>query len=135
MLQMFLWAINVFWIFKSLVTLLFYWLNTLEIVPWIGISFALDLIKLLWSVFFQDWENGRNGMCIWLFWTNQVNCAYIFNDITTIEYGENGFEFWQVHNKMEIVWVDKLHPLQKGESIINLADYNLIRSNEDIILA
>ncbi len=64
-----------------------------------------------------------------------VNCAYIFNDITTIEYGENGFEFWQVHNKMEIVWVDKLHPLQKGESIINLADYNLIRSNEDIILA
>ncbi len=22
-----------------------------------------------------------------------VNCAYIFNDIPTIEYGENGFEF------------------------------------------
>lgn len=55
-----------------------------------------------------------------------VNCAYIFNQIATIEYGENGSEFGQI---------DKLHPLQKGESIANLTDYNLIRSNEDIILA
>ncbi len=64
-----------------------------------------------------------------------VNCAYIFKDIAIIEYGENEFEFGQVHNKMEIVQVDKLHPLQKGESIVNLADYSLIRSNENIILA
>ncbi len=64
-----------------------------------------------------------------------VNCANILNHIATIEYGENGFEFGQVHNTMEIVRVDKLHPLQEGESITNLADYSLIRSNEDIILA
>jgi hypothetical protein len=40
-----------------------------------------------------------------------VNCANILTHIATIEYGENGFEFGQVHNKMEIVQVDKLHPL------------------------
>lgn len=64
-----------------------------------------------------------------------VNCANILNHITTIEYGENGFEFGQVHNKMEIVWVDMLHPLQAGESIVNPTNCSLIRSNEDIFLA
>jgi len=64
-----------------------------------------------------------------------VNCANILNHIATIDYGENGFEFGQIHNKMEIVWVDKLHPLQEGESIANPIDYSLIRSNEDILLA
>jgi hypothetical protein len=39
-----------------------------------------------------------------------VNCANILNHNATIEYGENGFEFGQFHNKMEIVRVDKLHP-------------------------
>jgi hypothetical protein len=64
-----------------------------------------------------------------------VNCANILNHSATIEYGENGFEFGQVHNKMEVVQVDKLHPLQESESIANPIDYSLIRSNEDIILA
>jgi hypothetical protein len=34
--------------------------------------------------------------------------------------------------KMENVWAT-LHPLQEGESIVNLAYYNTIMSNDDII--
>ncbi len=37
-----------------------------------------------------------------------------------------------MHNKMENVWV-ALHLLQEGESIVNLAYYNLIMSNDDVI--
>jgi hypothetical protein len=35
---------------------------------------------------------------------------------------------------MENVWA-ALHPLQEGESIVNLVDYNLVMSNDDVIQA
>ncbi len=49
-----------------------------------------------------------------------VNCTNTLNHVDAIEYGENGFKFSKVHNKMENVWV-ALHPLKEGESIANLA--------------
>jgi hypothetical protein len=63
-----------------------------------------------------------------------VNCTNTFNHVHAIEYGENGFKFGKVHNKMENVWV-ALHPLQEGESIANLAYYNLIMLDDDVIQA
>jgi hypothetical protein len=39
-----------------------------------------------------------------------------------------------IHNKMENVRVD-LHPLKKGESIIDLANYKLIVLDDDVIQA
>jgi hypothetical protein len=63
-----------------------------------------------------------------------VNCADTFNHVGAIEYGENGLKFGEVHNKMENVWAT-LHPLQEGESIANLVDYNLVMSNDDVIHA
>jgi hypothetical protein len=33
---------------------------------------------------------------------------------------------------MENVWV-ALHPLQEGESIINMVDYNLVMLDDDVI--
>jgi len=35
---------------------------------------------------------------------------------------------------MENVWAT-LHPLQEGEPIVNLIDYNLVMSNDDVIHA
>jgi hypothetical protein len=35
---------------------------------------------------------------------------------------------------MENVWAT-LHPLQEGESIVNLTDYNLVMSYDDVIHA
>ncbi len=48
-----------------------------------------------------------------------VNCANTLNHVAIIEYGENGLQFDRVHNKVESVWAT-LHPLQEGESIVNL---------------
>ncbi len=64
-----------------------------------------------------------------------VTCANSLNPTATIEYGENGLQFGQIYNKMENVWVN-LHHLQKGEYVVNLVRrYNLVKSNEDVILA
>ncbi len=64
-----------------------------------------------------------------------MTCANSLNPIASIEYGENGLQFGQIYNKMENVWVN-LHHLQKGEYIVNLVGYyNLVNSNEDVILA
>lgn len=64
-----------------------------------------------------------------------MTCANSLNPIVSIEYGENGLQFGQIYNKMENVWVN-LHHLQKGEYIVNLVGYyNLVNSNEEVILA
>jgi hypothetical protein len=61
-----------------------------------------------------------------------VNCANTLNHVDAIEYGENGFKFGKVHNKMENVWV-ALHTLLEGESIANLAYNNLVLLDDDVI--
>ncbi len=63
-----------------------------------------------------------------------VNCTNALDHVHAIDYGGNGFKFGKVHNKMENVWV-VLHPLQEGESIANLAYYNLIMLDDDVIQA
>jgi len=63
-----------------------------------------------------------------------INCTNTLNHVHAIDYGGNGFKFGKVHNKMENVWV-ALHPLQEGESIANLAYYNLIMLDDDVIQA
>ena len=63
-----------------------------------------------------------------------VNTANTLNRLSAAEYKENGLKFGRVHNKMKNVWAD-LHPLDKLEVPCNLADYMLIATNADVILA
>jgi hypothetical protein len=61
-----------------------------------------------------------------------INCANALNQLSAVEYGENGLQFGQAHNKQKNVWVD-LYPLQEGEDIANLVDFSGLATNEDII--
>jgi hypothetical protein len=61
-----------------------------------------------------------------------INCANALNQLSAIEYGENGLQFGQAHNKQKNVWAD-LHPLQEGEDIANLADFSGLTTDEDIV--
>jgi hypothetical protein len=61
-----------------------------------------------------------------------INCANALNQLSAIEYGENGLQFGRAHNKQKNVWAD-LHPLQEGEDIANLADFSGLATDEDIV--
>lgn len=63
-----------------------------------------------------------------------VNTANTFNQLSAIEYGENGLKFNKVHNKMDNIWA-RLHPLLEGETPCDLGDYSLIDSNADVVNA
>ena len=63
-----------------------------------------------------------------------VNTANTLNQLSAIEYGENGLRFNKVHNKMENIWA-KLHPLAEGESVCNLGDYSKVGTNAMVIEA
>ena len=63
-----------------------------------------------------------------------VGIANTLNRLSGIEYSENGLQFGRVHNKMENVW-EHLHPLEAHESRVDLGNYTLIASDEDVVLA
>jgi hypothetical protein len=63
-----------------------------------------------------------------------VSIANTLNILSEIEYSENGLQFGRVHNKMENVW-EHLHPLKAHKSRVDLGNYILIASNEDVVLA
>jgi hypothetical protein len=61
-----------------------------------------------------------------------INCANALNQLSVVEYGENGLQFGRAHNKQKNVWAD-LHPLQEGEDIANLVDFSGLATDEDIV--
>lgn len=63
-----------------------------------------------------------------------VSIANTFNKLFGIKYNENGLQFGRVHNKMENVW-KHLHPLESHESKVDLENFMLIASDEDVVLA
>jgi hypothetical protein len=63
-----------------------------------------------------------------------VNCANTLNQLTAIEYGDNGLQFARVHNKQQNIWYE-LRPLPEGQEKSNLADYSELTIDDEIILA
>ena len=59
---------------------------------------------------------------------------YIIKWFTVWKWSENGLQFGKVHNKMENVW-EHLRPLHAHENRVDLGNYTLIASNEDVVLA
>ena len=60
-----------------------------------------------------------------------VNTTNILNQLSAIEYGENGLQFKKVYNKMENIWT-QLYPLEEGQAPCDLGDYSLISSNTEV---
>jgi hypothetical protein len=60
-----------------------------------------------------------------------INCANALNQLSAVDYGENGLQFGQAHNKQKNVWAN-LYLLQEGEDIANLADFSGLATDEDI---
>lgn len=61
-----------------------------------------------------------------------VNCANTLNQLSAIEYGDNGLKFDRVHNKQRNIWAE-LHPLEEGMSGPDLGDYSLINDDSKLI--
>ncbi len=61
-----------------------------------------------------------------------VNCANTLNHLSNIEYGENGFKFGRVHNKMINIWIE-INSLEEGETLCDQGDYSLVSSDIMII--
>lgn len=63
-----------------------------------------------------------------------VGYANIVNQLAAIEYREDGFRFDKAHNKQQNMWAE-LHSLEFGEVPTDLADYNILATDEGIIAA
>jgi hypothetical protein len=82
--------------------------------------------------FFFSRIGGMQGMERTYNFHELINCANALNQLSVVEYGENGLQFGRAHNKQKNVWAD-LHPLQEGEDIANLADFSGLATDEDIV--
>jgi len=60
--------------------------------------------------------------------TNIVNC------LLQIEYGGNNIKFGRAYNKMMKIWA-KLYKLGKDKVEPNLGNYNVVSSNEEVVIA
>ena len=85
------------------------------------------------EIFFRK-SGGMCGMERAYDFKELLNCSNALNHLVAIEYGENGLKFPRAHNKQKNIWAD-MHPLAEGEQCGNLADYSLIGSDEDVVLA
>jgi len=56
----------------------------------------------------------------------------MLNQLTAIEFKENGLKIGRAHNKMKNVWAD-LHPIGELEVTCNLINYMLIATNTNVI--
>jgi hypothetical protein len=56
------------------------------------------------------------------------------NQLSEVEYGENGLQFGRVHNKMTNIWA-KLYLLGSGELKTDLGDYTLVGTNDLLVEA
>jgi hypothetical protein len=73
-----------------------------------------------------------------------MECAYDFhelvratntmNQLSEVEYSENGLQFGRVHNKMTNIWA-KLYPLESGELKADLGDYTLVGTDDLLVEA
>lgn len=58
----------------------------------------------------------------------------MLNHLSFIEYAENDLKFGQVPNNMEKIWAS-LHPLGEDEIIVDLSDYAMLFTNNDVVCA
>jgi hypothetical protein len=63
-----------------------------------------------------------------------VSTANTLNQLSGIEYGENGLKFGRMHKKMTNMWA-QLHPLDDGEDPCDLGDYSSIAYDADVVVA
>lgn len=63
-----------------------------------------------------------------------VSTANTLNQLSGIEYGENGLKFGRMHKKMTNMWA-QLHPLGDGEDPRDLGDYSSIASDANVVAA
>ncbi|KAL3702081.1 hypothetical protein R1sor_020103 [Riccia sorocarpa] len=63
-----------------------------------------------------------------------IACASGLNRIAWMEYGEENISVGRSHVKQQTIW-GKLHPLQPGEVEPNLADFNGLESDGEVVTA
>ena len=63
-----------------------------------------------------------------------VSTANTLNQLSGIEYGENGLKFGRMHKKMTNIWA-QLHPLGDGEDPCDLGDYSSIAFDANVVAA
>jgi hypothetical protein len=51
-----------------------------------------------------------------------LNCDNTLNHLSAIEYGSNGLQFGQCHNKQENIWAS----LHQGEIVAYLSNYSRV---------
>jgi hypothetical protein len=63
-----------------------------------------------------------------------ARAANTMNQLSEVEYDENGSQFGRVHNKMTNIWA-KLHPLESRELKADLGDYTLVGTDDLLVEA